>query len=128
MQEEVEALQKRLSESGLQERLDSQRAEHDKLLQAEMTNHAAAMEAAKVTVRLGPRWCLVAKFHQKGAYLNGSCMQNCLQVNTFTSISEAVACQHGALLAQVRAAVLRWSMSATSMQDVCFGDKGDHVG
>lgn len=49
VQAQIEQLQKDLSESGLQERLDRLREEHGRLLQAELTNHAAALEAAKVS-------------------------------------------------------------------------------
>ena len=49
MQDLVEKLQTDLTESGMQERLDKAQEEHKALMRAELANHAAAMEASKVT-------------------------------------------------------------------------------
>lgn len=62
VQAQVVQLQKDLSESGLQGKLDRLQEEHGCLLQAELANHAAALEAAKVSsdtmqCRLNGRCC-----------------------------------------------------------------------
>ncbi|KAK9821884.1 hypothetical protein WJX74_009165 [Apatococcus lobatus] len=47
LQDQIAQLQRDLSVSGMQEKLERLREEHGCLLQAELANHAAAMEAAK---------------------------------------------------------------------------------
>ena len=49
LQGEVEKLQRDLTETGIQARLDKQREEHGRLLQAEASNHAIEMRAAKAS-------------------------------------------------------------------------------